>query len=418
MSLNERVPVAVLPESESRLVELGRNLESARVLPGSMGAWLGFLLVTGVLLVRFGGLLWTGERLIDEAVYLAAFEAVLRSESPYDVAGFLYPPAFSHAGAWAVDGLGGERTLGLLRLANFMGLLGIACFVGFWVRAAGRRADGWVWGGTAAALSVSTGVLFALGCANVSFLAAGLLLWGLRLASRRPVWAGICLALSVSVKPFAAPAIWVLFWAGSRSRRLDWLSASSVALLVGGMMNLASPWVWRMHEAAPSPLTDVRSTSLARMGALLGLDLDPLVWLALGLAALGLGAWRWSHVPAAVQMLGLLGVLTMPVVWNHTLVVLLPMVASAGVLAWTRRRAELARWFEPVGVGLAGLSLLLFESGAVDRLAAGPQLALLSPPFLAAIGLFLYWVRMGSRVPAAADETGELAGMGEPRLHP
>ena len=211
--------------------------------------------------------------------------------------------------------------------------------------------------------------------------------------ARRPWLAGILLAVSTSIKPFAAPTVGLLGVAGFKSGRRAWWQTSLIAVGLGALFNLPSPWLLNMTDAAPSPLTEIRSTSLHRIGALWGLHLDPLIWLALAGAFLACLAWKEAHRAGRIYALCVLGILAMPVVWNHTLLVLLPWVGASWAVAscletgpWLRRSS--------LWVLLVGLSIVFFESGAVDRLASGLQGLLLSIPFFGAGFLtWLWWTK-------------------------
>ena len=353
--------------------------------------WIGILVGLAAILlvwvVRYSERQLDDERLLDESIYLAAFEALAAGTSPYAVDGYLYPPAFAHAGVALASLISLDGVWLFLRIFNQLGLLVILWATVRWAEDAGARIRYRHWALLGVVLALSNGVFVAVICGNVSFLAGGLLMLGLAASGKRPFVAGLLLALSVSIKPYAAPAVLVLAVAGWRNRGKAWLGSSLTALALGFSFSLPSPWLGDMLRAAPSHLVEIRSASLYRIGLLAGVDLSRFIWLGLALAVLAAFAWRWAERPLIVRALCLFGVLAMPVVWNHTLVLLFPVVAAAWVMAARRREtAPRERWIP----WIAGLCVWGFESGSVDLLPRLPQAVLLSVPWIVGFGLLAY----------------------------
>ena len=330
--------------------------------------------------------------MIDEGIYLQAFDARRAGGSPYDVDGYLYPPALAEVGSWLVTAFGSTATGWILRVLNMAGLLFIAARGVAWLEASGLRPMLRHWFMIGAMLTISTGVELGMRTANLSFLAGGLLLAALACLDARPWSAGMLLASSALVKPFAVPAITVLAVAGLAARRRAWLIASGLA---GGLvlaLSLPSPFFRDMLTALPSPLTEARATSIRRLLKLVGYELPALALTLTLIGCLCIAAWIHCRRGVVIRMLAMLGVLAMPVVWNHSLVLLTPIVCGALALAWQRRRKS---WAEPILALLGGFAVLAFESGALDLLPPAFGFVLLLPPLAAPILLMCYLVLVG-----------------------
>ena len=324
----------------------------------------------------------------DEVVYLKAFHATLAGNSPYDVEGFFYPLAFARAGAWLVAALGDGGTLTVMRGANLLGL-GLA----FWV------ATAWLsmtvrarWLVAAAGLCLSPAVYAGLDLGNVSFFIVGLTLAALLTWPRRPRAAGIMLGLGVALKPIAVAAIPLLAvhrprdqFARDGHRQL--LSAAAAAV-TAGILLLPISGLREMLRQEMLELAYARSFSLQRLLALFGVDLPQIALTATVIALAILGARRWPMSSVQLLCFTVAAIsLATPLVWNHTLIVALPVQGLAVALAWHRYTANprepsvLRRW-EPILVALAVIMIHAGTTAGFDHLQPWLQV-----PFLLAVGL-------------------------------
>ena len=121
--------------------------------------------------------------------------------------------------------------------------------------------------------------------------------------------------------------------------------------------------------------------------------LDPLVPTLLVTGTLAATAW-WNPSRVSVDLLGRLGVLAMPVLWSHSTLMMLPLVALALSLTW-RERAARPREF--LLAALAALLTLRFESTLVKLVAEPLQPAVVLLPLAAWAALGAYLVRYDAR---------------------
>ncbi|MCZ6727000.1 MAG: glycosyltransferase 87 family protein [Acidobacteria bacterium] len=304
--------------------------------------------------------------LSDEIPYFAAFERVAAGESPYDGSDYLYTPVFAFAGAWSMENLGHDATVALLRGINFLGLaMTIWCALAWFRWTLVQR----LVVGSAVMLmapQVSYSVLFG----NLSLAVCGLILSGLVLAPRRPLLAGLLLGVSIVLKPIAPLAVGCLFLRPARAGGRRQMVAGAVAAVVVAVLILIFPYRDGFFDLLSTDRVS-RTVSLHRFPKLLGFDIS-ILWvslpIALAAAALvlrgGLGRSRFLCLALTAS------VASTPVVWSHTLLLLLPVQALALAVVldrWRTRRADdahrLPRWVEPALVLLA-VAGLQFASGA------------------------------------------------------
>ncbi len=272
----------------------------------------------------------------DEDIYLQAFAAVRADTTPYGVKGFFYPLAFARAGAGLLGLLGPGGTLATLRAANLLGLASA-----FWIAAAwlplpiARR-----WLAAAALLCLSPAVHAGLDLGNVSFAVVGLALAALMAWPRRPLAAAALLGASVALKPIAAAAVPLLAVHRPRARSGGrQLLAAATAGAVAAVLLLPISGLRQMLDQEMVPLAYARSFSLKRLLALFGVDASQVV-LTLAVTALAVLAARRRM--SSVQLLCYVTAtasLATPLVWNHTLIVALPVQGLALALAWQRLAA-------------------------------------------------------------------------------
>lgn len=334
-------------------------------LPGRESASAALLLALGLL--RFSGALFFSQPLGDELVYDAAFARVEAGGSPYDEPDFLYPPPFARLGA-ALRVFGAHTPLYVLRGLNLLGLVALIACAMRWLPwgAAGNLVAG------SAVLLLSPAVAQGVTLGNVSFVVSALIVLALVGWPRRAVLSGALLGSSLMLKPLA-PAAWVaLAFQRPRDggRRHLWACAAAVVVAVFGV--LAAPGWSVFAERAKQPAVLVSTVSPHRLLYLAGVGrFSPL--LSLGVLAL-LAIWvrRRPLSPDLVLASAVAGcLLASPLVWNHTLVLTLPLQAMALGAAVASRRAKPGRetaW-ELVLVALAVATLHLAEgaTGITDR---------------------------------------------------
>lgn len=328
---------------------------------------------------------------IDERAYLDAMAAVARGGSPYAEGAYLYPPTLAVVGA-ELQGWWGERwvTLGL----RYLNLLGGS--LAAWLALTWAPWRWWVRAGLAVLLvafapPLATGVTRG----NLSLLVAGLVLAALSAGMRRPAVAGGLLGLSLVLKPMAMVATLVLLLHRSQAttRQRGWLAVSTAAT---GLVALAVGWPFLVEM--PSRLGGnpqaVRLTSLHRVLYAFGLTVPAVVLFLMVAVGTVLLARRRARSPVEVMALATAGsLLSLPIVWSHTLLLALPLQVRAAALVLERWRTVAGRdvlWFEVAPVTLAVVSIFL--SNGFGALEQAPQWALglwvaiptLSPVFLCA----------------------------------
>ena len=348
----------------------------------------------------------------DEAVYLQAFETLRAGGTPYNVKGFFYPLAFARGGAWLLDAMGPSGTLVALRGANLLGLAFAFWTATAWLPLSTTRR----WLAAAALLSLSPAVHAGLDLGNVSFFIVGLALAGLLGWPRRPLLAGTLLGTSVALKPIAAAAIPLLMvhrarWSLRDGRRH--LVAAVTAAAVAAVLLLPISGLREMLGQEMVPLAHARSFSLQRLLALFGIDVTQVV-LTLAAMATAVAAARWRPMSSSQLLCYVVATISLatPLVWNHTLIVALPVQGLALALAGrrsatadgritTRRRLELACVVLGVAMMHAG------TTAGFDHLGPLVQAALLLAVGLTPAAVCAYAFRLTEdlEVPAADDRS-------------
>ncbi|MFQ5528106.1 MAG: hypothetical protein ACE5GX_17850 [Thermoanaerobaculia bacterium] len=378
---------------------------------GGLGAWRHLASVVSIALaalVRWHYCL-LGEPLIDETTYLGAFRALAEGLSPYDVPGYHYTPFFAWSGGAIWSQWGEVGALAALRSTSLIGLAVAVWCATAWLAASwlGRLAAAVAY--VALAPAVHAG--FCMG--NISFSVLGLILPGLIFWSRPrlatgAIPSGLALGASVATKPIAPLALVSLVChrpapgsAGACSRR-HW-----VAGILGGVTALAllGPMIPKIGEMTDQPIEALaysRSFSLTRILDLIGIELTPPVVVLIGAVALvlllRLGPLDRSRLVAVAVTAS---VLATPIVWNHTLVLTLPlqvMALSLALVRWRERtRGDRKRAYEYCFVVLGALAIQFCEGfGAVDTFPPVPQAAFLSVPYVAPAALLAYLLVLGS----------------------
>jgi hypothetical protein len=308
----------------------------------------------------------TGMSLSDEIPYFEAFDRVEVERSPYDGTDYIYPSAFAFVGAWSMENLGRDATAALLRGANLLGLaITIWCALAWFAWTLVQRLVA-----ASAFLLLSPQVSFSVLFGNLSPAVCGLILIGLLLAPKRPLVAGLLLGGSVVLKPIAAVAIGCLVLRSARAGGRRQALAGLVAGVVVAVLILAFPYRGDFFDLLSTDRV-ARTVSLHRFPRLLGFDISAL-WISVPIAAAaaalvlrgGLGRSRFICLALTAS------VASTPLVWSHTLLLLLPVQALALAILADRWRTpgtgavgRLPRWVEPVLVLLA-VAGLQFAAGA------------------------------------------------------
>jgi hypothetical protein len=297
----------------------------------SAALWTGALALVVLAAIRHAGVLTAGHPLPDEGVYLDAFARLRGGHSPYDASGYYYAPVFAWAGAKLVDARGELGALGVLRAANLVGVAAAAWIAAGAIRRASPCARAVV---AAGLLLLAPPLATSLGYGNLSGAAGGAVLIALAIWPSRPRLAGLLFALGLAVKPLAGMALLAIALfrsdastaeAHARARRwtLASTAAATLALLAPGREHLRG---WLLH--APTG-HDRRSASLVHVLDLLGARVPPLV-IALAVAAACTVVLRARpRTPEQVGFVaGAASVLAAPLVWDHTLVLALPIAVA------------------------------------------------------------------------------------------
>lgn len=380
---------------------------SDRHQESSTGArWLdlvGICGLMGVVLMRWHSDLLAPEPLIDEQIYLQAFQAVASGASPFSVRGFYYPAFFALAGGWVLETLGQLWAVALLRVATAIGLVATVWLsLRWWPTRWWRR-----FVVAAVFVTVAPAIQLALDFGNITFAVVGMIVTGLSVWHRHPLAAGLLLGGSVGVKPIAPAAVLTLL--SHRPRRGG--HQHLVAGLVGGlcMMGLLLPVskVVEMSNQTIEGLTYKRSISLYRMLAEVGLQVSPLT-VAVVIAGLAvLISWRLKMTQSDLMCFATTAsLLTVPIIWSHTFLLVLPVQVIALVRAADRWRdarnnsesesyGEFRR-YEPflVFLGMAAIQLS-GGAGAVDDQPVVFRVLALAVPYLAAPALTTYILATG-----------------------
>ena len=279
--------------------------------------------------------------LVDEAVYLRAFEAVAAGGSPYTVEGYYYPTAFAQVGAAALELLGQSPTLWALRGLVLTSLASVVWLsLSCWPMSRGRR---FLIGAGYLLLAPAVGLSLVFG--NVSFLVLALMLVAFFVWTRRPWLAGLLLGMSVAIKPLAPLAVLALAVHRPKHRPTGstipphWLAAA-LAVSISAFVLLPPA---RLLAMTSQPITGhnfFRTISLHRILSLFDLDVSPLL-VAIVVAAVVVVVCRWRPL-SQIEVLCVAtaaALMAAPVIWAHTLVLALPMQAIALWRA-SERRAE------------------------------------------------------------------------------
>jgi hypothetical protein len=355
-----------------------------------------------------------GDELAQETAFLQQAAGI----SPYLDGSYVYPPSLIRIGALL-------RQLPLpspympLRGASILGLAIVVWY------STGRLA--WKpWQRLGAAVlyvGLAPGVRQGVEFGNLSFAVGGCIVVALLAWQRAPVGSGLLLGTSLLLKPLAPAALVALFFhrphrphrpiPGGHRHQL----AVAVAVIAAALPLLADPEFGAFLRHGSDSWVLERTVSLHRFLALAGFPEGASILSLLLLA--GVAAVARARVAEREQLLAvaLAGcVMVPPVVWNHTLVLTLPLQAMAVALATQRYRAAAAaggaerrswgwRGWEATGIALA-VTALTFAEGAtgIDDRAVALQIFATLPPALAPAILAAYVLRFHAAAKAPLPE--------------
>ena len=299
--------------------------------------------------------LWLDGALGDERMFLAAWQAIARGASPYGASVFNYPPPFAFGGHRLWETLGEHRTLVLLRLLALAGA-GVVAAVATrpWLRPRPAR-----WAGGLAIVALASPIGAALGLGNIAPAVQGGALAALVLAPSLPLVAGFLLGAGIVCKPLMAACLPLLLagpftaprdaevtrdWR-SLLRSWQWLTAASAGLVATVLLlacGVAATAEMLRLASVPAPSShDLALTKIARS---FGLTLPAGVVFVAVTAIAVLAAWRLR--PSARGFLALAttaSVLSLPIIWPHTLAITFPTQCLALEKVFAERRAAAAR---------------------------------------------------------------------------
>ncbi|MEO7795104.1 MAG: glycosyltransferase 87 family protein, partial [Thermoanaerobaculia bacterium] len=330
----------------------------------------------------------------DELAQEAAFQNEAAGRSPYLEGSYVYPPSLLRLGS-VLRGLPRSPFIPLRCLS----LLGLA--VVLW------SATGWLgwrpWKRLAAAVlyaALAPGVRQGIEFGNLSFAVAGMIVLALLVWERSPIGSGLLLGASLLVKPLAPAALVALLChrPAAPGHRHRW--AAAVAIATAGLLLLSDPEFGAFLSHGSHAWVLGRTVSVHRFLALSQIPEGASVLTLLLLAAVAVVARARVSDREQLLAVALAGcVMVTPVVWNHTLVLTLPLQAMAIAIAADRFRAATPperrrRGWEATGIALA-VAALTFAEGAtgIDNLGIALQVAATLPPALAPAVLAAYVLR-------------------------
>jgi hypothetical protein len=273
----------------------------------------------------------------DGMQYRTGIALVQASRSPYEQAVFPYPPTIAVLGAWISGISGHELFLTIFRYANLLG--GCAAV---WGSVLFIRTTGLV-----KLVIAVLGVAFlpALGDGlendNLSVLAGGLSILALVFWQRLPIPMGILLGFGLALKPVALAALFALAAHRNPLFQRKRLMASFAACASAGILVLLEPsWLLSVvsqpsvNAAVEDWASAVQNVSLFRVMASFGLQVSPsYILLAVVLFTV---VYVRTRLLNPIQLLCVAltsSLLSLPIVWQHTLLLITPVASIAAALA-------------------------------------------------------------------------------------
>ncbi|HSM51683.1 MAG TPA: hypothetical protein VLA75_09795, partial [Thermoanaerobaculia bacterium] len=343
-----------------------------------------------LVLAALGALLWaprlvTPELLADEVFYLPSFGLVAQGRSPYENPAFLYPPQLAVLGAWGIARFGTLPFFACLRLLEYLGIVAAATVALVRTPWSFRTR---VLAGTAL-LWLSPAVASGLRLGNVVFAAVGGALLALHLWPRRPLAAGLLLGVSVALKPiaFAVVPLALAFRAAPQTAR----RARCLGLVAAGVFSVSLLAVLPQlgglgSRALPEPAVTRSLTPHRLLFLLTGVSVPAPLLAAVVVGLFVLDGVRREHDPDELLLrAGIASPLALPLVWDHGLMLSLPVqlaaLAQAAALPAEPAPGRIGRGPK---VGLVAAALFAIHAGdgigGVDDLPPLLQAPLLALP--------------------------------------
>ncbi len=377
-------------------------------------AWWQHALAIGALFVatavRFYPAVTSIAPLGDELVQEAAYQLEVAGRSPYFDGGYVYPPSLLRIGE-ALRQMPLRSPFLPLRCLTLLGLATILWCATAWI--AGKP---WQRLGLAMLYAgLAPGVRQGVELGNLSFAVGGMIVLALFGWERAPVSSGLMFGVSLLIKPLAPAALIALLLHRPANRRKHLLTAAA-AFVAAALPLLADPELGGFLRHGSHSWVVGRTVSVHRLLALAHVPGASTVAMFLLLVVVaGVARWRVRDRPQLLAV-ALAGCVTAtPVVWNHTLVLTLPLQAMAITLAVARYRAASGldrRWrkWETAGVALAVVALTFAEGATgIDDRGVALQLFATLPPALAPAILAAYVLRFhdAAASPAPGRQDGD-----------
>lgn len=293
-------------------------LEKIRaILEHPLLPWFGLLLL-------WSGWLFHPRPSHDEGVYIRAFLAVQQGRSPYTLPGYLYPPPLAYLGSLVLSLFGQQATLSFLRFVNL--------FASFWlVRLAlqpFRLRPVTLLFCSLAAVVFLPPVAHGLEVNNLSISTAALGIAAFRLWPVSPWRASALLAASLLLKPmFAVAWLLLLLYPHPHARKT---AIASGVFCAAGLAAFGGEISAMLHQMAHNTIQQTQFLlSWRNFFLLLGLSLPSwsvaLFWSVVGSLWL---RFRRTNPSQLESIAILLSLYSLPIVWDHTLTAILPMLMA------------------------------------------------------------------------------------------
>ena len=306
-------------------------------------AWhdlMGLMIIFALGALRWHHLLHAPAWAPDGYQYQSGIDLILMGRSPYEQSVFPYPPSVAVFGSWVTMLWGAETFRVLFRYVNLLG--GCAAL---WGSLALIRAR-WLVKLAGAALSTLFLPAFVNGLENdnLSLLAGGTAIAALVWWPRFPIFMGFVLGFGLAFKPLALVALFV--FAAHRNQgfiRAKWLTAVTACLTAGILLSfeptwfITAPFQPSVKAAETDWASGVINVSLFRVLTCFGLKISPFMLL---LVVTGISvAYAGTRPLNPAQLLCVAcssALLSLPIVWQHTLVLITPVAFTATALAFGR----------------------------------------------------------------------------------
>ncbi|HEX2875324.1 MAG TPA: glycosyltransferase 87 family protein [Polyangiaceae bacterium] len=300
--------------------------------------WFAFGLVLLVGAIAWRAQLFSRLPLADEEPYLCAARALVNERDLTACPRYLYSLGVAQAGAWLLRH-GGELTFH----ACTRGLIWGGAALTLWLPLTEARVSLWSRASAAAiAMLLWPPATQAMTYGNLSAATAGLTVLALTWRRAHPWYAGLALGAAIALKPLPAAVPIVLLAQASASalRTRRWRSPELTTGLFASLFALVvTAWGGGL-PALPSSAEATNLITVARLVRELGGNASELACFVAVLlvgAALATSA-RFAH-PKLLDGLSLVvSLLAAPLVWNHSFLLVTPLLIAAAVHALSRYR--------------------------------------------------------------------------------